>query len=250
MDIVETIGAYAGVIAFLGMALLILLYFSMGRDLRRLREWAGRAPERSAGVQDKFSEDAAKKASPKSAKFRFPRQPKYIALLVGGIVVLGAAASFAAIQISGDGTQTESTKKEKKKKSSAAKVSSVQPSQVTVAVLNGTSTPGLAATIGSSLKAVGFKVGNVTNASESSVVTTRVLYKKGNSAEAKAVAKQLKVPSRRIAKIDRANASLSGGANVAVIVGTDRADEAPTPEQSQSTPSTGQATPDGTVQPQ
>ncbi len=248
MDIVETIGAYAGVIAFLGMALLVLLYFSMGRDLRRLREWAGRAPERSAGVQDKFTEEAAKKASPKSARFRLPRQPRYIALLIGGIVVLGAAASFAALQISGDGNQTESKKKEKKK-SSSPKVASVQPSQVTAAVLNGTSTPGLAATVASSLKAAGFKVGNVTNASEASVVTTRVLYKKGNSAEAKAVAKQLKIPSRRIAKIDNANASLAGVANVAVVVGKDRVDEEPTPSQSQPAPSTGQATPDGAVQP-
>ena len=33
--------------AFLGLAVLALLYFSQARDVRRLRDWAGRAPERT-----------------------------------------------------------------------------------------------------------------------------------------------------------------------------------------------------------
>ena len=48
MDLVERVGAYVGLAAFLGLAILALLYFSQARDVRRLREWAGRAPDRAA----------------------------------------------------------------------------------------------------------------------------------------------------------------------------------------------------------
>src|SRR3954452_1233580 len=46
--VVEQAGSIAGFAAVVGLAVLSALYFSMARDLRRLREWAGRAPERAA----------------------------------------------------------------------------------------------------------------------------------------------------------------------------------------------------------
>src|SRR6266581_4714631 len=48
---VEKYGAYVGVAAFIGLALLTLLYFSQAREVKRLREWAGRAPERAAEIE-------------------------------------------------------------------------------------------------------------------------------------------------------------------------------------------------------
>ena len=48
MEIIEQIGAYAGLAAIVGLALLSALYFSQARDVRRLREWAGKAPERTS----------------------------------------------------------------------------------------------------------------------------------------------------------------------------------------------------------
>jgi hypothetical protein len=45
-DQVEKYGAYVGVASFFGLAVLSLLYFAQAREVRRLREWAGRAPER------------------------------------------------------------------------------------------------------------------------------------------------------------------------------------------------------------
>lgn len=48
MEIIEQIGAYAGLAAVVGLAVLAALYFSQARDVKRLREWAGRAPERGA----------------------------------------------------------------------------------------------------------------------------------------------------------------------------------------------------------
>src|SRR4051812_10309014 len=46
--VVEQAGSLAGFAAVIGLAVLSALYFSQARDLRRLREWAGRAPERAA----------------------------------------------------------------------------------------------------------------------------------------------------------------------------------------------------------
>ena len=48
MHLIEQIGAYAGLAAIPGLAVLSALYFSQARDVKRLREWAGRAPERAA----------------------------------------------------------------------------------------------------------------------------------------------------------------------------------------------------------
>ncbi|MCW2966970.1 MAG: LytR family transcriptional regulator, partial [Solirubrobacteraceae bacterium] len=61
---VEQIGAIAGLAAILGLAVLALLFFSQAREIKRLREWAGRAPERDAELQQRVTEEAARRASP------------------------------------------------------------------------------------------------------------------------------------------------------------------------------------------
>jgi hypothetical protein len=50
-DQVEKYGAYVGLAAFLGLAVLSLLYFAQARELKRLRDWAGRAPERALELE-------------------------------------------------------------------------------------------------------------------------------------------------------------------------------------------------------
>jgi hypothetical protein len=45
---IEQYGAYAGFASVLGLAVLSLLYFAQAREVKRLREWAGRAPARAA----------------------------------------------------------------------------------------------------------------------------------------------------------------------------------------------------------
>ncbi|HEY8809409.1 MAG TPA: LytR C-terminal domain-containing protein [Solirubrobacterales bacterium] len=62
MELIKEIGAFAGLLAFLGLALLALLSFAQGRDIRRLREWAGSAPERDADRKDSTSAAAAERA--------------------------------------------------------------------------------------------------------------------------------------------------------------------------------------------
>ena len=59
---IKDIGAFAGLAAFIGVAFLALLSFTQGRDLRRLREWAGSAPERDAGRKESTSAAASERA--------------------------------------------------------------------------------------------------------------------------------------------------------------------------------------------
>ena len=53
------IGAIAAFAALVGIAVLSLLVFAQARELKRLREWAGRAPERSAEQEQRVSAEAA-----------------------------------------------------------------------------------------------------------------------------------------------------------------------------------------------
>jgi LytR cell envelope-related transcriptional attenuator len=55
---VEKFGAYAGIGAFLGLAVLTLLYFAQARELKRLRDWAGRAPERAQELEERVAAQA------------------------------------------------------------------------------------------------------------------------------------------------------------------------------------------------
>ena len=66
-DQVEKYGAYVGVAAFFGLALLSLLYFAQAREVKRLRDWAGRAPERAAELEAMaidHAEEARRKPAP------------------------------------------------------------------------------------------------------------------------------------------------------------------------------------------
>jgi hypothetical protein len=59
---VERIGSFAGLASFLGLAVFALLLFAHGRDIRRLRDWAGSAPEREAERMEQTQNIAAQRA--------------------------------------------------------------------------------------------------------------------------------------------------------------------------------------------
>src|SRR6476661_10411379 len=59
---IKDYGSYAGFACVLGLAVLSVLYFSQAREVKRLREWAGRAPERDAELQARVTEEAARRA--------------------------------------------------------------------------------------------------------------------------------------------------------------------------------------------
>ena len=63
----KTIGALAGFAAIPGLAVLSLLYFGQAREVRRLREWAGRAPERATELEQRVTADAARRVQAQPA---------------------------------------------------------------------------------------------------------------------------------------------------------------------------------------
>src|SRR6266545_4835028 len=63
MDLLREAGSYAGLAAFLGLVVLILLYFAQARDVRRLRENASFLVEGSEVPSDASPEEAAAAAA-------------------------------------------------------------------------------------------------------------------------------------------------------------------------------------------
>src|SRR5712691_5939180 len=98
MHLIERVGSFVGLASFLGLAILALLYFSQARDVRRLREWAGRAPERAEGpaaaqhyLPPTSIEQTKVAKARRSLRERLGRiyipQFRYTALAVGGAIV-------------------------------------------------------------------------------------------------------------------------------------------------------------------
>jgi LytR cell envelope-related transcriptional attenuator len=251
--VIEQIGAFAGLAAFLGLGVFALLSFAHGRDIRRLRDWAGSAPERDAERKESTSTIAAQRAEElraleqsrtaeheaigKREERRRRRdagqpeltrrerigertsgfgerlaEPRYLVGIFIVVVVIAAGAGYVLLHDSG-----ASGGNGKHGKQAAAKV---QPSEIEVAVLNGTAVPGLAASYGDKVEGKGFKLGAVTNSS-SSFVESVVMFKRGHKPEATKVAKQLGI--QKLQPMSSEIGSVSAGANVTVVVGEDNA---------------------------
>jgi hypothetical protein len=90
---------------------------------------------------------------------------------------------------------------------------------VTVAVRNGTATPGLAAKVATDVQVNEFSLGAVGN-TRKEYDQTVVMYEDGRRKAAEKVARALGV--RPVQPIDRTTQREAGGAEVAVIAGKDR----------------------------
>src|ERR687891_1705299 len=72
-DKAQQYGSYAGIAAVFGLGVLSLLYFAQAREVKRLREWAGRAPERAAELEARAVAAAEEKlAAPAAAPVATP----------------------------------------------------------------------------------------------------------------------------------------------------------------------------------
>jgi len=250
---IEQIGAFAGLAAFLGLAVLALLSFTHGRDIRRLREWAGSAPERDAERKEQTSTIAAQRAEElralqeartmehQAVSDREERRRRReggqaertrgerlrerfsglgeaasnpLALVALFLVLVVVVGGGAYLLISG----SDSSSGNAGGKQAAAKV---KPGEIEVTVLNGTAVPGLAATWGDKVEAKGFELGAVTN-SQSSFTDSLVMFKRGHKPEASKVAKQLQI--KKVQLMSGEIESVSAGAPVAVVVGEDNAE--------------------------
>lgn len=293
LEIVQEIGAAAGWAAVVGLAVLSALYISHAREVKRLREWAGRAPEssgrgatavpgRAAGVppsaqpqtaatasgapaspsgprpatpagasgpppvapqpvrrtpspQRPITRPAASRAVPQQTVITPPwhSQPwysrigiRYVAVALVGLLVLGGAAAYGVTQLIGDDGGDNSGNAQanndnglpnKPKRNGSA----VTPGNVTVAVLNGTMVPGLAAGLRDQIAAAGFKKGTINDFSDQQLAESVVQYAPGHQAEAKAVGRMVGISQREPVTAD--SRALGGEATVIVIAGADKA---------------------------
>jgi hypothetical protein len=248
LELIKEIGAYAGLVAFLGLALLALLSFSQARDLRRLREWAGSAPERDAERKETTSAAAAERAEEmrkleeareadrQAAELREERRSRREAGLpettraerlrerLSGrgerlaeprwlaalfvALLVVGGAAYAAVNGFGGGGASG--------KDHGGAVAGLKPSEIKVTVLNGTAVPGLAARYGNLVERRGFKLGAISN-SASSFPDSVVMYARGHAPEASRVGRTLGISKLQLMTPEVS--SVSGGAPVSVIVG-------------------------------
>ncbi len=261
MELIKEIGAFAGLVAFLGLAVLALLSFAQGRDIRRLREWAGSAPERdaerkettSAAASERAEEmrklEEAREAERRAADLREHRRERREAGLPeltrterlrerfgGGDGSTGArsrlgeprylVAIFVVLALVAGGVAFAvlgGSDSEGDGKGGKGASQTLKPSEIEVTVLNGTAVEGLAGTYGDMVERKGFELGAVTN-SRSSFADSVVMFSQGNGREAHRVATSLQIS--RVRPMNSEIASLSAGAPVAVVIGEDNASTA------------------------
>jgi hypothetical protein len=137
-------------------------------------------------------------------------QPRVLSAIAVAAVVLGLVAIFSSGELLGGGEGSKH----------GPRPGAIVPGDVDVAVLNGTSAPGLAAKVGDDVRVNGFKLGTVTNSREQFDQTV-VMYAPGQQRAAKKVAHDLGV--KPVQPIDRQTEQAAGGADVVVIAGADRA---------------------------
>jgi hypothetical protein len=249
--VIEQIGAFAGLAAFIGLAVLALLSFTQGRDIRRLREWAGSAPERDAGRKEATSAVAAQRAEElraleeartaeqeavsKRDERRRRREAGLPELTRGerlgqrfsGFGERAAeprylAALFVVVLLIAGGAAylVISDSSESKGGNGGHAAAKISPGEVEVTVLNGTDVSNLAATYGEKLEHKGFQLDGVGD-SKSTYAASVVMFTNGHAPEARKVAKQLSISKLR--PMNGEVQEISQGTDVAVVVGEDNA---------------------------
>ena len=271
-EVIDKAGGIVAVVAALGIVLLLPLYFSQRRDLKRLVAWMDREPghpaedvaasellldraeselEELLGTPEPAPEQPATAAVPalgstpapgttgpvtaaqrvtserpalervtmeRAALVPHPRwrrfigtitQPRWMVSIAVVAVLLGVGAIFGSELLLEEGGSDR-----------APRTGAIDPSEVSVAVLNGTAVPGLGAKVGDDVEANGFDLGAVSTISEPFDQTV-VRFEQGHERDARQLAKDLGVGP--VQPIDRQVQRLSEGADVVVIAGQDRA---------------------------
>ncbi len=235
-DVIQTVGAYAGLVALLALGVLSFLVFSQARDIRRLRDWAGGAPERDAEVRE-VSEIVAEERSAElkvladREERRLERaglvEPSYwdrlgksgrIIAIVAAVLVLGAAAAWAASSLLG--SDSDQAGNQNRQGQAARQAQNTQPADILVGVLNGTggTEAGLASEYANALEQDGYDIGVVTNATDT-VTESIVMFSTGHQADARKVGKAVGIDNTGPMEPDVED--LSSGAEVTVVIGTD-----------------------------
>jgi hypothetical protein len=259
-EVFDAVTGFVALAAVIAIVLLLPLYISQRRDVQRLREWMAREPghppadlaasdallDRAESELERLlppepaPEPAPTPSTPMPAAERvtherpaleritqeraalapYPRwrrlrdrvvRPRVLiaiglfALLIGGAAIVLSEELLST----GDGSSAR-----------GGRGSAIDRSEVTVAVLNGTSVNGLAGRVGSDVESNGYQLGAVSSTTPG-VEESIALYARGERAAAEKVARDLGIGP--VQRLDRETARLAGDADVVVIAGEDRA---------------------------
>jgi len=146
------------------------------------------------------------------------------------VLIVGGGAAFGVVQLVGGDEGGAATRQASDGGGAAAGADTgearrdarINPENVTVAVLNGTTVPGLASSIGDRVTQLGFQLGTVANGPEQDQQRAEsvVMYAPGAARQAAVVSRRLGIPQRE--RADAASRALAGDATVIVIAGADR----------------------------
>jgi hypothetical protein len=259
MELVKEVGAIAGIVSFLGLALLCLLFFSQARDVRRLRESASflvegngetvspadrtaaavaaQEPEKAAAAAaasapneaEAFRRaELARQAAERRQRFEQrrrrpdegPSRPSWLSERTSlAVIIVGALLLLAGIAFGV--TRIVGDDGDSGDRVAGSGKGPCPPSQTRVAVLNGTATAGLAANFAGPLKQNGYKTGPIGN-TESPVATSVVMYDPQTGTQCGPAVSQV-VGIQKVQPMNPEIQSLSEGDPVAVILGEDQA---------------------------
>ena len=228
--VIETVGPYAGLVSMIALFVVVGLLFSQARDLRRLREWAGGAPERDAEIRE-VSEIVAEERS-QELKVLAEREerrlertgmpgdgfwarlgwPGRIMVIIAVVLIVGAGAAYAGTTLlGGDDTPNRADNNNRQ-------AGGVKPGQIRADVLNGTggAEAGLAAQYAAALESRGFQVG-ATGDAPSTFDESIVMYTQGNEAAAKQVAGAIDIAETGL--ITNEVAAVTSGSDVTAVIG-------------------------------
>ncbi len=158
--------------------------------------------------------------------FKQERSAGRTTLLILGGVVLGVAVIVLAVSALKGGSKPSPTATQASTPSTVAHTTTPapasNPSELNVAVLNGTSTNGLAHHLADDLQQSGYKRAEASSAVPPGThATTVVQYTSGHRSDGQAVAKALDVT--RVQPMEASTASLVSHATVVVVAGADQA---------------------------
>jgi hypothetical protein len=252
-DLIDRIGPYVGVAAFLGLAFLAFLVIQQAREVRRLREWAGRAPERARdaaeasvalaeakgeevpepeieepdpsgfalwlqGVRDWFSDRGA------AVDRRLPVHPRYIAAVIAAAVIAAAVLTSGFGLFGGD--DSSSSGGGKGGKAEKVEVAVLNATQVDDAVTPIAGVQGLAGVVAKKVvKPAGYKIG-VKEDAPSGFEETVIMFTPDGEAEAAKLAAgvEKKLGPTKVEPITPEIQDVIKKAPLALVIGADDAE--------------------------
>jgi len=166
---------------------------------------------------------------------RLVANPLYLVLAIAGVLIVGGAAAFGVTQLVGDdegGTAQGGSQVAEEREGGGDEDEGqprrrrggggANPGNITVAVLNGTTVPGLAATIMDQTEEAGFRAGTVANFLPNQELGESVVqYTPGHERDAAVVSRRLGIAQREA--VNPSSQELAGDATVVVLVGADKA---------------------------